>query len=64
MVLGNRAAENAVFTGGIAKTRMPFAARPFVHVVEEFAAEACSIWRRDKANDTTSADNLFKQAKA
>ena len=63
VVFGNWAAEFARFARDIAKPRMTFAARPFVHLVKELAALVRSARCRDHADHAAAADNLLKQAK-
>ena len=50
VVLGDRAAPFAALAGRIAESGEAFASRPFVHVVEEFAALFGGAGRRDRAH--------------
>ena len=50
VVLGDRAAPFAALAGGVAEAGEAFAARPFVHLVEEFAALVGGARRRDRAD--------------
>ena len=64
MVLGDWAAKFATLAGDITKSGVAFAARPFVHVVEEFTALVSSLWRRNGADNAAAFNNAFKQAEA
>jgi hypothetical protein len=64
MVLGDRAAELAAFLRDVAEARIAFAARPFVHLVEEFAALLGRDRCRDCADDAAGLDELGEQAEA
>ena len=64
MVLGDGAAELTALAGDIAETGIAFAARPFVHVVEELAALFGRAGRRNGAHDVAALHHLGEQAKA
>ncbi len=51
VVLGDRSAEVAAFARNIAEACIALAARPFVHLVEEFAALFGGARRKDRAHD-------------
>src|SRR6185503_8213785 len=62
VVLGDRAAPLAALPGGVTQAREALAPRPFVHVVEEFAALFGRAGRRDRADDATLLDDAGEQA--
>ena len=64
VVLGDRAAPFAALAGDVAEAGEAFAARPFVHVVEELAALLGSARRRDRADDCALLDQSCEQAEA
>src|SRR5207253_9016613 len=61
VVLGDRAAPLTAFASRIAEARKTFAPGPFVHVVEEFAAEAGGVLRGHGANHAAAFDDLREQ---
>ena len=64
MVLGDWAAPFATLACRVAETCETFGARPFVHVVEEFAAKAGGVWSGHGADHAGAFDNLGEQAEA
>ncbi len=64
VVLGDRAAPFAALAGRIAEAGEALAPRPFVHVVEEFAALFGGARRRDGADHPALLDDPGEQAEA
>src|SRR3546814_20513379 len=64
MILGDGAAGHAVLDVDIAQARIAFAARPIVHVVEEFAAARASARRRDGSDHAAALHQRGKDAEA
>ena len=63
VVLGDRPAPFAGLAGRIAEAGEALAARPLVHVVEEFAALLRGTWRRDRAHDPAPSTILANRPK-
>ena len=64
VVLGDRAAPLAALAGGVAEAGIAFAARPFVHVVEELAALLGGAGRRNGADDAALLDDLRRTGRS
>ncbi|KAK0338626.1 hypothetical protein LTR94_037857, partial [Friedmanniomyces endolithicus] len=64
MILGDGTTRHAILDVDIAKTRIAFAPRPDIHVVEEFAAASASARCRDGADARATIDQAGEDAEA